>query len=171
MASFTVYQISISSLHTCEIRKFQEVLRRSSKKLLSFTEKHPSKDKRQSFRLINSLSLSIFLLDSFFLLAFHGLQFRAAILANFPSLHSFQILIVVPVGTGIRGDGRIKQRKRNIAEAEREFETSEPRSDAYCDSFLSSLPPSRTDTHTCPLLNFRPAEDSTISGRGRLKLR
>lgn len=43
-----------------------------------------------------NLILSRFSILSFLFLTFH--EFQAAVLANFPSLHSFQIPIVVPVG-------------------------------------------------------------------------
>lgn len=43
-----------------------------------------------------NLILSHFSILSFLFLTFH--EFQAAVLANFPSLHSFQIPIVVPVG-------------------------------------------------------------------------
>lgn len=122
-------------------------------------------------------SLSLFSILSFFFLTFREFQFQAAILANSPSLHSFQIPIAVPVGGTVeykgRG-GRIKQRKRNIAKRRENSRQVSLVRTLIATPFYPSPPPLYTHTHThihLPLLNFRSAEDSTISGRGRLKLR
>lgn len=124
------------------------------------------------------LSFSLFSILFFFFPTFHEFQFQAAILANFPSLHSFQIPIVVPVGGTVgyrrRGGGRIKQRKRNIAKRRENSRQVSLVRTLIATPFYPPPPSLRTHTHIhthLPLLNFRSAEDSTISGRGRLKLR
>lgn len=157
---------SISPLHTCEIHKFiKEIKKIVEGILLLFTKKHLSKD--MTIVSIN-LILSHFSILSYLPWVSGGSSRQFSLVTLVPNSHR---------RTGWRncwGSGRIKQRKRNIAKRRENSRQVSLVRTLIATPFYPPPPPPLLSVHThtlLPLLNFRSAEDSTISGRGRLKLR